>query len=178
MLVCPVRAADLQRVRSPAFVSRIEEGAGPRSRVFREGEGYAARLKHVNPTEADRRIQGKLAKVLPRFFVSDGLGDSSKQYTCTQPTTGDRCQEPIDTSFCQPLKNRGIKIAVLYTTYLPLPQNAWYNQWIAPFQNKIGTKMQACASPGYYFEVSPTQGISAAMNALFLRILQNPRLIN
>jgi len=112
------------------------------------------------------------------FFVTDGVGDSSKQYTCTQPTTGDRCQEPIDTSFCQPLKNRGVKIAVLYTTYLPLPQNAWYNQWIAPFQSSIGTKMQACASPGYYFEVSPTQGISAAMNALFLRILQNPRLTN
>jgi hypothetical protein len=112
------------------------------------------------------------------FFVTDGVGDSNKPNTCTQPTTGGRCQEPIDTSFCQPLKNRGIKIAVLYTTYLPLPQNAWYNQWIAPFQNTIGTKMQSCASPGYYFEVSPTQGISAAMNALFLRILQNPRLTN
>ena len=112
------------------------------------------------------------------FFVTDGVGDSDKPGTCTQPTTGGRCQEPIDTSFCQPLKNRGIKIAILYTTYLPLPQNAWYNTWIAPFQNKIGTKMQSCASPGYYFEVSPTEGISAAMNALFLRILQNPRLTN
>jgi hypothetical protein len=27
--------------------------------------------------------------------------------------------------------------------------------------------MASCASPGLYFEVSPTQGISQAMNALF-----------
>ncbi|WP_244598708.1 TadE/TadG family type IV pilus assembly protein [Rhizobium tubonense] len=112
------------------------------------------------------------------FFVTDGVGDSNKPNTCTEPTTGGRCQEPIDTSFCQPLKNRGIKIAVLYTTYLPLPNNAWYQQWIAPFQSQIATRMQSCASPGYYFEVSPTEGISDAMNALFLRILQNPRLTN
>jgi len=110
------------------------------------------------------------------FFVTDGLGDSKKPTGCTQPLTGDRCQEPIDITFCQPLKNRGIKIAILYTTYLPLPNNAWYNTWIKPFQSQIATKMQACASPGLYFEVSPTQGISDAMNALFLRIIQSPLL--
>lgn len=59
---------------------------------------------------------------------------------------------------------------------MPLPKNAWYNTWIKPFQSQIATKMQACASPGLYFEVSPTQGISDAMNALFLRIIQSPLL--
>ena len=60
---------------------------------------------------------------------------------------------------------------MLYTTYLPLPTNAWYNTWIAPFSAEIGPKMQACASPGLYFEVSPTQGISEAMNALFQKVV-------
>ncbi len=36
--------------------------------------------------------------------------------------------------------------------------------------------MQDCASPGLYFEVSPSQGISAAMNALFMKIITTPRL--
>ena len=36
--------------------------------------------------------------------------------------------------------------------------------------------MQACASPGLYFEVSPTQGISDAMTALFKKALQHARL--
>jgi Flp pilus assembly protein TadG len=110
------------------------------------------------------------------FFVSDGVGDSYKPSTCTKKTTGGRCQEPIDTSFCKPLKDRGVKIAVLYTTYLPLPSNAWYNTWIKPFQNEIPTRMAACASPGLYFEVSPTEGIADAMKALFLKVIRAPRL--
>jgi hypothetical protein len=34
------------------------------------------------------------------------------------------------------LKNKGYKIAMLYTTYLPLPTNGWYNSWIKPFQER------------------------------------------
>ncbi len=111
------------------------------------------------------------------FMVSDGVGDSSKPTTCTEPLAGStRCQEPIDTTACDALKKQGYTIAVLYTTYLPLPTNGWYNQWIAPFQNEIGTRMKACATPGLYFEVSPTQGISDAMTALFKKIVAMPRL--
>ncbi|MEF0943428.1 Tad domain-containing protein [Rhizobium sp. BR 362] len=110
------------------------------------------------------------------FFVTDGVGDSQKPYTCTKPLTGNRCQEPIDTSFCQPLKDQNVKIAILYTTYLPLPANNWYNTWIAPFQSQIPTRLQSCASAGLYFEVNPTQGITDAMNALFLKIIRSPRL--
>ncbi|WP_087001570.1 VWA domain-containing protein [Rhizobium sullae] len=110
------------------------------------------------------------------FFVSDGVGDSYKPSTCTKETTGGRCQEPIDTSFCKPLKDRGVKIAVLYTTYLPLPSNDWYKRWIRPFQSQIPTKMAACATPGLYFEVTPTEGIAEAMKALFLKVIRIPRL--
>ncbi|WP_092168834.1 TadE/TadG family type IV pilus assembly protein [Bosea sp. OK403] len=105
------------------------------------------------------------------YFVSDGVADAYNPGGCSQPTTGGRCQEPIDTSFCKTIKDRGIKIAVLYTTYLPLPTNSWYNTWIKPFSATIPTNMQTCASPGLYFEVSPSQGIAEAMNALFQRIV-------
>lgn len=110
------------------------------------------------------------------FFVSDGVGDSYKPSTCTKPTTGGRCQEPIDFKFCDTLKAQNYKVAVLYTTYLPLPTNGWYNSWIAPFQNEIPTKMKACATEGLYFEVTPTQGITEAMNALFMKIVTQPRI--
>ena len=121
------------------------------------------------------------------FFVSDGVGDRAiGSPACSQPTTNGsdpqtgttykRCQEPLNISFCTTIKNRGIKIAVLYTTYLPLPTNSWYNTWIAPFVSQIATNMQSCASPGLYFEVSPSQGISAAMNALFQKAVSQARL--
>jgi hypothetical protein len=41
---------------------------------------------------------------------------------------------------------------------------------------QISPAMQACASPGLFFEVSPTQGISDAMNALFERAVATARL--
>ncbi len=73
------------------------------------------------------------------FMVSDGVGDSNKPATCTKPLSGStRCQEPIDTKACDALKKQGYTIAILYTTYLPLPttdaQNntTWYGMWIAP----------------------------------------------
>jgi hypothetical protein len=119
------------------------------------------------------------------FLVSDGVSDAYYPSTCTQPTTSGRCQEPLTVADCTALKDRGIKIAVLYTTYLALPTNAWYMTWIDPFNpgpygpsvnSKIAQSMQACASPGYYFEVSPTDGISQAMTALFNKVVQEARL--
>lgn len=110
------------------------------------------------------------------FFVSDGVADSYKPRNCTKKTTEGRCQEPIDTKYCSALKAKGYKIAVLYTSYLPLPTNGWYNTWIKPFQPEIGQRMQECATPGLFFEVTPTEGISDAMDALFKKIISAPRL--
>ncbi|MEW6640914.1 MAG: TadE/TadG family type IV pilus assembly protein [Pseudomonadota bacterium] len=121
------------------------------------------------------------------FFVSDGVADAYYPSSCQQPTTGGRCQEPLNIDNCTAIKNRGIKIAVLYTTYLQLPTNNWYMSWIDPFNqgpfgpspnSQIAQNMQACASDGFYFEVSPTQGISDAMNALFQRAVTQAHLTN
>ncbi|MBB4290092.1 Flp pilus assembly protein TadG [Rhizobium leguminosarum] len=131
-------------------------------------------MKTIITTPGDGSTSATPQKIL--FFVSDGVGDSEKPKGCTKKLTGNRCQEPIDTSFCQPLKDKGVRIAVLYTTYLPLPKNSWYNTWISPFQSQIPTKMQECASPGLYFEVTPTQGITDAMKALFLKVIRAPRI--
>jgi hypothetical protein len=87
---------------------------------------------------------------------------------------------------CTAIKNRGIKIAVLYTPYMPVTNNGFYNQWIGatstnlnnnnpvnpndptdPASNGIGIALKACASSGFYYQVTPTSGISDAMNALF-----------
>ena len=65
--------ADLDRVSHPAFISRIEEGAGPKSRVFTEDNAYQGRLNRLQPVEADRRLRLKLANGIGRFEVSDRL---------------------------------------------------------------------------------------------------------
>jgi hypothetical protein len=110
------------------------------------------------------------------FFVSDGVADAHYPSTCTQPTTGGRCQEALKTAACKALKDRGVRVAVLYTTYLPLPTNAWYNKWIAPFAGDIAKQMESCASPGLYFEVSPSEGIPEAMTALFKKAVMQAQI--
>ncbi len=128
-------------------------------------------------------VSGSPQKYL--FFVSDGVADESNT-GCLKPKSGtSRCQSPIDPSLCTTIKSRGVKIAVLYTTYLALPTNAWYNSWIAPFNtgpygpspnSEIALNMASCASPGLYFEVSPTQGISQAMTTLFQKAVADARI--
>ena len=118
------------------------------------------------------------------FMVTDGVNDSYNPSSCTiNPTAPssstdphDRCQEPINTSYCQAIKNKGIQIAVLYTTYLPVPNDSWYMTWINPFSSSISTNMKACASPGFYFEVNSSQSINTAMTALFTTVVRQARL--
>ena len=93
------------------------------------------------------------------FFVTDEVED--------EMVGTSRVQSLMNNSYCTTIKNRGIRIAVLYTTYLPLPTNSWYNSYIGPFQPNIGPTLQNCASPGLYFQVSTNQDISGAMAQLF-----------
>jgi Flp pilus assembly protein TadG len=119
------------------------------------------------------------------FFVSDGVADEYNT-SCLKPkASGSRCQSPLDPALCSTLKKNNVKIAVLYTTYLQLPTNSWYMTWIDPFNqgpfgpspnSEIALNMESCASPGLYFEVSPTQGISDAMNALFQKAVADARI--
>jgi Flp pilus assembly protein TadG len=121
------------------------------------------------------------------FFVTDGVADENNPSNCIKKTTGGRCQSPINATLCTAIKSRGIKIAALYTTYLALPTNSWYNTWIAPFNlgpynpsvnSEIALDMQNCATPGLYFEVTPTQGISQAMTTLFQKAVADARVTN
>jgi Flp pilus assembly protein TadG len=93
------------------------------------------------------------------FFVTDGVED--------EWINNSRKLSLMSNSWCSTIKNRGIRIAVLYTEYLPLPTNNYYNQNIAAWQPQIGPNLQSCASPGLYFKVTTNGDISAAMSALF-----------
>jgi Flp pilus assembly protein TadG len=146
--------------------------------------GFTAILPAINSAISAPGAGTSSAPQKYLFFVSDGVADEYNT-GCLKPTTSGRCQSPINPALCATIKNRGIKIAVLYTTYLALPTNAWYNSWIAPFNvgpygpspnSEIAQNMQSCASPGLYFEVSPSQGISQAMNTLFKKAVADARI--
>ncbi len=91
------------------------------------------------------------------FLVTDGVEDDDAS-SCSEPETSGRCQAPINPALCTTIKNRGIRIAVLYTDYYPVTANTWYVNWIEPFnipdpvQTQIATNLQACASPGLFYD--------------------------
>src|SRR5437660_1727964 len=70
--------ASLQRISRPAFVSRIVEGAGPRSSVFRDDATYRAKLGKIDSKEGDRRLAAKLAHGMTRFELSERLRVSTQ----------------------------------------------------------------------------------------------------
>ena len=145
-----------------------------------EREQRSGRPVHRNSRDRRRYRHHRIGHVVQSarilFFVSDGVADESNT-ACLKPRSGTtRCQSPLNPALCKTMKDRGVKIAVLYTTYLALPTNTWYMNWINPFNagpygpspnSEIAKNMQSCASTGLYFEVGPTEGISDAMNALF-----------
>jgi Flp pilus assembly protein TadG len=113
------------------------------------------------------------------FIVTDGVEDEQ---------SGSRLQQAINdlggapggnssgTNWCTTIKNRGVKIAILYTDYLAVPANAWYESWIAPIQSDIGPAMQACASPGLFYDAAIGADLGAALSALFAAVTQSGHL--
>jgi Flp pilus assembly protein TadG len=117
------------------------------------------------------------------FIVTDGLNDMT-------PT---RTYAPMDWSGanCAAIKARGIRIAVLYTTYEPLNESWYLNQVVPALPAGLPPKLpagtpagsdpmalaaQQCASSGLYYEVSTDGDISAALQALFQKVVTTARL--
>lgn len=106
------------------------------------------------------------------IVVSDGLENSRKQDCKKRKVSGSGvCQEPLDNRVCEAAKEKGFDVAVLYTTYLPLPNDPWYNEWIKPFQGQIGGNLQTCASNGMFIQATFKDDLGEAMSELFKRTL-------
>ncbi|WP_226016143.1 TadE/TadG family type IV pilus assembly protein [Novosphingobium sp. FKTRR1] len=89
-----------------------------------------------------------------------------------------------DLAACTTIKNRGIKIAILYTEYLPdvLVGDSWSLANVAPYLSNVLPALQSCASTSsdgtpLVYTVSPDENISNALSALFALTIQSARLI-
>jgi len=114
------------------------------------------------------------------FIVTDGVEDEQ---------SGGRLQQAINdlgsapggkstsTNWCTAIKKRGIKIAILYTDYLAVPANSWYETYIAPIQSDIGPALQACASPGLFYDAGlDSSNLGQDLAALFAAVTQSGHL--
>jgi Flp pilus assembly protein TadG len=115
------------------------------------------------------------------FIVTDGVEDEESGGSRIQQAINDLGSAPggnsASTNWCTTIKNRGIKIAILYTDYLAVPANSWYESWIAPIQSDIGPALQACASPGLFYDAGlDSTDLGQDLSALFAAVTQSGHL--
>jgi Flp pilus assembly protein TadG len=114
------------------------------------------------------------------FIVTDGVEDEQSGGTRLEQAINDLGNSTYGnssgTNWCTTIKNRGVKIAILYTDYLAVPADSWYTGHIAPIQSDIGPALQACASPGLFYDAAIGSDLGAALSALFAAVTQSGHL--
>ncbi|MEH3037970.1 MAG: pilus assembly protein TadG-related protein [Sphingomonas adhaesiva] len=149
-------------------------------------------MKDKIPTAGTGAPRDTPQKIL--FIITDGMLD--------QPNGGGRYFGPMrsnEQTQCTAIKAKGIKIAILYTQYLPesLVGDGWSQSNVAPFlpppppsyprgnpgsSDQVLTALQRCASPGTSGSplvqvVTADDNIGAALRNLFSTALQTARLV-
>ncbi len=79
-------------------------------------------------------------------------------------------------SACTTMKNNGVQIAVLYTTYYPTPGFWLYDDYVGNFQSSIGSTLQSCASPGLFMTAAINDSLTNDFLTLFQLVIQSSRL--
>ena len=104
------------------------------------------------------------------FLMTDGVYDVTGNCSYTH------CTKAFDPNLCTAFKNKGATVGVIYTTYIPFPNEQTYVDLVQPFAPQIAPNLQRCASPGYYYEASDGPAIQAAANALFAQATSSGKL--
>jgi Flp pilus assembly protein TadG len=132
---------------------------------------YDLALKAINTAMPNpgngTNVSGDAAQEI-LFWVTDGVED--------EQSGSNRLIQQINangaTNWCNTIKARGIKIAILYTDYLPVPTNSFYQNDVAPFINNVGPALQACASPNLFYDAGFDTNLGTALANLFTTALQ------
>ncbi|HEX3502837.1 MAG TPA: pilus assembly protein TadG-related protein [Xanthobacteraceae bacterium] len=123
------------------------------------------------------------------FLVTDGSQDCQVQSNGNWSNGGGGCSPyqnsatTINTSLCTTLKNRGITIAVLYIPYQTIQNpNANFASNEDGYANSnipnIPGKLQACASPNFYYTANTPTDITNALVEMFHQAVNTAHVTN
>ena len=128
---------------------------------FANATGNVASLTGISGNGSSQATSQKFL-----FVVTDGLID--------QYTGSDRVIRTVNASDCSAIKAKGVNVLVLYTPYLPLPNNAFYNQYVAPIQSQIEPGLEACASSSsLVFEADNASDIDTQLQKMLATVIRN-----
>lgn len=114
------------------------------------------------------------------FLVTDGAQNNQTQWG--GGWAGNNNATIMDASLCTALKNRGIKISVLYIPYQPIqnPTSFANNEDFAvnAIIPNIPADLKSCASPNFFFTANTPADITSALNAMFNQALVTAHITN
>lgn len=113
-----------------------------------------------NSGDATTAAKAKKAAII----ITDGIHDHNINEINVVTNLGQHYKlGPIAPSFCQSMKDNGVKVGVLYVPYITPPGYGGYtNAYIA----QVPTKLQQCASPDMYFEATQSSQIEGMLTTL------------
>ncbi|KQM36371.1 hypothetical protein ASE59_04710 [Sphingomonas sp. Leaf10] len=165
-------SSDFANVRAKAATAQtvaIKKGSSNWSMQTEHG-GSLAKLNAAitdNPGNG-RHVPGDRPKAV-LFLITDGMRN---EYIDGQQMGA------MTTDQCDAIKARGVRIAVLYTTYTAAAID--YDQW--SINNAVGKlpdiapALRTCASDNLFFEVSTDGNLSKALTTLFQQAIKTSRL--
>jgi len=119
------------------------------------------------------------------FIVTDGAVTPQTKGVPNGSWSGSNHDTVIPTpdQNCTNLKNRGIKVSILYIPFQPInPVNTSFAGNEDTYANNnipnIPASLQACASPGFFYTANTPQDISDALKAMFLHALVEAHVTN
>ena len=118
------------------------------------------------------------------FLVTDGAQNYQVKGINSGSWSGSNHATALDpVAHCKPLKDRGIKISVLYIPYEPIsPPNPTFAGGQDLYANanipNIPPSLLACASPDFFFTANAPADITAALNAMFNTAVSSARITN
>lgn len=161
--------ADVRAKAATAQTVAIRKGAGNWNIQTEHGRSLAKLNAAITDNPGNgRRVPGDRPKAV-LFMITDGMRNENANGQQLGAITTDQCDA---------IKARGVRIAVLYTTYTPESIN--YDRW--SIDNVVGKlpdvapALRTCASENLFFEVSTNGNISKALTTLFQRAIRTSRL--
>ncbi|HEY6869902.1 MAG TPA: pilus assembly protein TadG-related protein, partial [Novosphingobium sp.] len=141
-----------------------------------ETKNMLSAMNGLMPNPGDGTTSTAPQEVL--FIVTDGVSDELINGSRTN-----REWNSTDLAQCTTIKNRGIRIAILYTQYLPesLTGDSWSQSNVAPYLPNVAPALQQCASTTpagspLFYQVTTDQSITDALTALFALTVQTAHL--
>ncbi|MFO1033579.1 MAG: VWA domain-containing protein [Hyphomicrobiales bacterium] len=152
------KTASMSSIRSAALNLELTPGSTGNTNLRAAMDGLTTAAG--TPGDGTSSVKAKKAVII----VTDGVHDTPYyEPNYVSLIAGHYYTGTMAPSFCDSMKNAGVKVGVLYVPYV-IPTG--YAGYVSAFYSTIPTKLQACASPDMYFQATDASQYEAMLTTM------------